>query len=274
MLTGAGELLRAKARNRAVQPVAGDRVHLLPGGVIDALAPRENEFARATGRRVKVLAANVSQICVLVACEPSFSDELVCRFLIAAQRFGLPPVIALNKVDLREKCIAARRALEPFAGIGVPVVEVAGKYDPGPLRASFAGHRTVLVGQSGMGKSTLIKSLVPEAEVRVGEISRFLDAGRQTTTAARLYRLADRAEIIDTPGVSEFGLGGLDAAQVAGGFTEFARHAATCRFQDCRHLREPGCAVRAAAETGDIHPRRLELYRRIAAQEAGYRQFA
>jgi ribosome biogenesis GTPase len=274
VLTGAGELLRAKARNRAVQPVAGDRVFLLPGGIIEAVAPRASEFTRATGRRAKVLAANITQVCVLVACEPSFSDELVCRVLVAAHRARLRAVLALNKTDLMEKLASARHALAPFAEAGAPLVEFSGKHDPGPLRAHLDGHRTVLVGQSGMGKSTLVKRLVPDAEVRIGEISRFLDAGRQTTTAARLYRLADRAEIVDTPGVSEFGLGGLQAAELAESFVEFAPHAPHCRFQDCRHLAEPDCAVRAAAQSGAIHPRRLELYARIVRQEAGYREFA
>lgn len=274
VLTGSGELLRAKARNRQLQPVAGDRVHLLPGGIIDALAPRANEFVRATGRRVKVLAANVTQVCVLVACEPSFSDELICRFLIAAKRAGLPALLALNKVDLGQRCEEARRILEPFSGLEVPRVDLAGKHGAGALREYLAGHRTVLVGQSGMGKSTLVKTLVPDAEVRIGEISRFLDAGRQTTTSARLYRLEERAEIVDTPGVSEFGLGGLDASEIAAGFTEFEQHEVGCRFQDCRHLAEPDCAVRQAAEAHAIHPRRLDLYRRIVRQEAGYREFA
>jgi ribosome biogenesis GTPase / thiamine phosphate phosphatase len=273
LLTGSGKVLRAKARSRALQPVAGDRVHLLPGGIIEAIAPRANELTRATGRRVKVLAANLTQVCVLVACEPSFSDELVCRLLIAAQRAGLPAILALNKIDLHDQCAAARGVLEAFAGIGIPLVEFAGKYGPGPLQAHLSGQRTVLVGQSGMGKSTLVRTLVPQAEVRIGEISRFLDAGRQTTTAARLYRLEGEAEIVDTPGVSEFGLGGLPASQIAAGFTEFAGYAGRCRFHDCRHLAEPDCAVRQAAGAGAIHARRLQLYERIVRQEAGYRAF-
>jgi ribosome biogenesis GTPase len=274
VLTGTGELLRAKARNRAVQPVAGDRVFLLSGAIIDAVAPRATEFTRATGRRVKVLAANVTQVCVLIACEPSFSDELVCRFLIAAHRARLNALLALNKTDLVERLPAAREALAPFTNIGVPLVEFAGKRDPGPLLPHLQGERTVLVGQSGMGKSTLVKRLVPDAQVRIGEISRFLDAGRQTTTAARLYQLAHESEIVDTPGVSEFGLGGLEAGELAKGFMEFAAYAPHCRFQDCRHLAEPDCAVQAAARAGAIHPRRLDLYRRLVRQEAGYRELA
>ena len=118
-----------------------------------------------------------------------------------------------------------------------------------------------------MGKSTLVKTLVPDAAVRIGEISRFLDSGRQSTTAARLYALDASSEIVDTPGVSEFGLAGSSAREIAACFREFAAHAAGCRFQDCRHLSEPDCAVRRATISGAVHPRRLELYQRIVREE-------
>jgi ribosome biogenesis GTPase len=266
-----GALLTATARRRRLQPVCGDRVVLsgVAGGraVIEAIDPRRNVFQRASRHRTKVLAANVTQVVVLVACEPSFSDELVCRFLAAAELAGLPALIALNKVDLAERRDDALRALEPFRGLGYPLVEMAAKRDAQPLTPYLHHHRSLLAGQSGMGKSTLVKTLVPDAEVRIGEISRFLDSGRQSTTASRLYALDAVSEIVDTPGVSEFGLAGLDARGIAACFREFDAHAARCRFQDCRHLSEPGCAVREAALAGTVHPRRLALYQRIVQQE-------
>jgi len=269
--TEGGELLRATARNRRLQPVCGDRVVLsgIAAGraVIEAVDPRRTVFQRASRHRTKILAANVTQVVVLVACEPSFSDELVCRFLAAAELARLPALIALNKTDLAALRDEALRALEPFRGLGYPLIELAGKRDALPLLPYLHRHRSLLVGQSGMGKSTLVKTLVPQAEVRIGEISRFLDSGRQSTTASRLYAVDAASEIVDTPGVSEFGLAGLAAREIAACFREFGAHAARCRFQDCRHLSEPDCAVREATLSGAVHPRRLALYHRIVQQE-------
>ena len=266
-----GELLRATARSRRLQPVCGDRVMLsgIAAGraVIEAVDPRRSVFQRSSRHRTKILAANVTQVVVLVACEPSFSDELVCRFLAAAELARLPALIALNKTDLAALRDDALRALEPFRGLGYPLIELAGKRDALPLAPYLQRHRSLLVGQSGMGKSTLVKTLVPQAEVRIGEISRFLDSGRQSTTAARLYALDASTEIVDTPGVSEFGLAGSSAREIAACFREFAAHAAGCRFQDCRHMSEPDCAVRRATISGAVHPRRLELYQRIVREE-------
>jgi len=263
-----GSILRCGARSRRATPVCGDRVELQPAqsgrAVIEAISPRVSVFARASAARTKVIAANVTQVVILVACEPSFSDELVCRVLVAAERARLPAVLALNKVDLSEKLDGARARLDPFRGIGYPIVELSGKIDPQPLRPHLRGHRSLLVGQSGMGKSTLVKSLVPDAEVRIGEISRFLDSGRQSTTASRLYTVDAASEIVDSPGIAEFGLAGLSPQEIAAGFGEFAAYAGHCRFLDCRHLAEPGCAIEAAVERGAIHARRLELYRLLA----------
>lgn len=263
-----GAVLRCLARSRRTTPVCGDRVQLryeqADRAVIEAVEPRQTEFARASLARTKVIAANVTQVVVLVACEPSFSDELVCRLLVAAERARLSALIALNKVDLVERLARARAALDPFREVGYPIVELSGKFDARPLRPYLHGHRSLLIGQSGMGKSSLVKTLVPDAEVRIGEISRFLDAGRQSTTAARLYVLDQDTEIVDSPGIAEFGLAGLDRRALANGFREFAPFFGHCRFQDCRHLAEPGCAIAEAVTRGAIHARRLELYRRIA----------
>jgi ribosome biogenesis GTPase len=262
-----GEMLRAHTRNRRIQAVCGDRVVLEPSGagraIIVEVEPRHSVFARSSAHRTKVLAANVTQVAVLVACEPSFSDELLARVLVAAEHAGLPALIALNKIDLVMRRGEALAHLLPFRGLGYPVVEFSARIDPEPLRVYLQRQRTVIVGQSGMGKSTLVKSLVPDAAVRIQEISRFLDAGRQTTTAARLYRLDAVSALVDTPGIAEFGLAGLSSAEVAAGFREFAPYAGRCRFLDCRHLVEPDCALAAAVKAGQLHPRRLSLYRRI-----------
>jgi len=262
LVQAGGGLVRAKARNRQVQPVAGDRVLLVEGNIIEALAPRTSVFARAGSHRTKVIAANVTQIVAVAACEPPFSDELLSRFAIAAEWNELPMTIVLNKMDLADLRAGALEMLAPFRDVGYPVVELSASRDAAPLRPLLTGHRSVLVGQSGMGKSTLLKQLVPEAEVHIQEISSFLAAGKQSTTASRLYSLDERSSVIDTPGVAEFGLAGLDARAIARGFREIAELATRCRFSDCRHLAEPGCAVRDA-----IHPRRLLLYERIMRAE-------
>lgn len=265
-----GETLRAHTRSRRIQAVCGDRVAFEPSGagraIIVEVEPRSTTFARASARRTKVLAANVSQVAVLVACEPSFSDELLARVLVAAEHAGLPALIALNKIDLVARRAEALAQLAPFRGLGYPLIEFSARIDPAPLRVYLQRQRTVIVGQSGMGKSTLVKALVPDAQVRIREISTFLDAGRQTTTAARLYPLDAASALVDTPGVSEFGLAGLTSAQIAAGFRDFAPYLGHCRFADCRHLAEPACALATAVEAGQLHARRLALYRRIVME--------
>jgi ribosome biogenesis GTPase len=272
-----GELLRCQVRGRHMQPVCGDRIQVARSsadqGVVEAVAQRATEFARAVHYRRKVLAANFTQVAILVACEPSFSDELICRMLVVAEHASLPTIIVLNKFDLVEQRERALAMLAPFRGLGYPLVEVAGRLDVEPLRPYLQGFRSLLTGQSGMGKSTLVKALVPDAEVKIREISAFLDAGKQTTTGSRLYPVSAGTEIIDSPGLAEFGLAGMDYLHIAEGFREFTPYRGRCRFQNCRHLNEPGCAIRLAADGGAIHARRLALYQRIvlAEESAGQR---
>jgi ribosome biogenesis GTPase len=179
--------------------------------------------------------------------------------------------IVLNKSDLAGPAEAMRARLAPFVRAGYPVVELSARRDVSPLRGPLAGEATVLIGQSGMGKSTIVNALVPGAGAATREISRFLDSGRQTTSATRLYRLDERTAVVDSPGVEAFGLAHLSAAEIERGFPEIAALAGRCRFGDCRHRAEPGCAVRAAADSGAIAARRLELLHRILDAEAATR---
>lgn len=270
--TDGGELVACLSRGREKLYACGDRVLVeLAGngeGVIEAADPRSTLFLRAAPHRRKLIAANVTQVAVITAGEPSASDELVCRVLVAAGCQGVHGLIVLNKADLGPPTTALRERLAPFARLGYPVVEISAQHDVAPLRDRLTGETTVLIGQSGMGKSTIVNALVPGAGAATREISRFLDSGRHATSHTRLYRLDERTAIIDSPGVQEFGLAHLPAPDIERAFPELAPCAGRCRFRDCRHRAEPGCAVRAAVEAGAIHPRRLELLHRILDAEA------
>lgn len=236
-------------------------------GVITSARPRTTLLVRSAAHRQKLIAANATQVAIIAASDPSFSDELVARILVAAESAGMASVIVLNKSDLREKSITALQRLEPFAKAGYKVIALSAKNDIAPILNVLGGNMTVLVGQSGMGKSTLVNALIPGTNAATREISTFLASGKHTTTNARLYRLDEDSTLIDCPGLQEFGLAHLDWREIARGFREFSPYAGKCRYPDCRHLTEPGCSISAATATGDIHERRLELYRRIVTAE-------
>jgi ribosome biogenesis GTPase len=270
-----GDFIPCLARGRHAQYACGDRVlvkRTAQGeGVVEAADPRSTLFLRAASHRRKLIAANATQVAVITAGEPSVSDELVCRVLVAAGSQGVRGLIVVNKTDLEAPTAALRERLAPLARAGYPLVETSAKRDVTALRSRLAGETTVLIGQSGMGKSTLVNALVPEAQATTQEISRFLDSGRHTTSHTRLYRLDAVSAVIDSPGVQEFGLAHLTPAEIERGFPELGAFAGRCRFRDCRHRTEPGCAVREAAETGAVHPRRIELLHRILDAELAHR---
>jgi ribosome biogenesis GTPase len=196
----------------------------------------------------------------VVAPGPAFHEDLVNRCLAAAEHGGIAAAIALNKADLPQSA-AALQALEIYRRLGYRVIALSAKRDLSPLLPCLQGRTSVLVGQSGMGKSTIINALLPEASVRVAEISAALDSGRHTTTHTRLYHLDAVSHIIDSPGLQEFGLHHVDAPDLAQAFIEFRPFLGRCRFRNCRHVTEPGCAIAAACADGKISVRRLESYR-------------
>ena len=267
-----GALLLCVPRGKKSLLACGDRVSVAPTGpgqgVIDDAAPRATEFLRSAAHRTKLIAANATQVAVICATDPSFSDELVTRVLVTAEHQGLKALVILNKSDLRNRLEAARERLAPFEQAGYPVIVMSAVQDAAPLARALEGEVTVLVGQSGMGKSTLMNKLVPQANRATREISTFLAAGRHTTSHSRLYRTGDIA-IIDCPGLQEFGLANLTWNDMEAAFPEFRPHLGLCRFPDCRHRSDPGCALHAACAKGRIHPRRMDLFRRIVAAEPG-----
>lgn len=267
-----GEVIPCSTRGKRGSLACGDRVAVLRSspdqGVIEATDPRSTLLYRSNADRQKLLAANVTQVVIVVAPWPVFSEDLLNRCLIAAEHAGAKSLIVLNKSDLPDSADALAR-LAPYPALGYEVVALSAKHDMAALEPRLAGHNSVLVGESGMGKSTLVNRLVPEARAATGEVSRFLEAGRHTTTHARLYHLGADAHIVDAPGVQSFGLRHLDRHDLAHAFVEFRSLLGQCRFADCRHLKEPDCAVARAAEKRGISGRRLGIYRRLLEEVKG-----
>ncbi|MDD5175540.1 MAG: ribosome small subunit-dependent GTPase A [Sterolibacterium sp.] len=251
----------------------GDRVMLQRSSADQAQIvrhlPRSSLLYRSDAFRQKLIVANATQLVLVVATDPSFSDELLTRALVAAETEGLRSLIVLNKIDLAEQLAASRRRLATLAGLGYPLIELCARRDVVPLLPYLAGECSVLVGQSGMGKSTLINALVPGAAAATREISAALDSGKHTTTHARLYRLEQGGTLIDSPGLQEFGLAHLTRGAIEQGFVEFRPHLVNCRFRDCRHRTEPGCAIKAAIAKGKIDERRYEIFLRLGATARG-----
>ena len=262
-----GSRLSCFPRGKKSEIACGDRVEIERAsddqGVVEAIQPRTSLLYRSNEIRQKLIAANVDQIVIVVATEPGFSDELVTRALLAAESEEIEPLIVLNKCDLADKLPAARQRLATLAGLGYRILELSARDHAEDLRPHLAGKTSVLVGQSGMGKSTLVNALIPEANAATREISQALDSGKHTTTHATLYHLDADSDLIDSPGLQEFGLGHLDRQEIEHAFPEFRPYLGQCRFRDCRHHREPGCALTEALAAGQIDANRFAIYQRI-----------
>ncbi len=265
--TPEGRRVLCHSRGKKSDLVVGDHVRWQPTGdegVIDALLPRRNLLFRQDDWRTKSFAANLDQLLILVAPEPVFGESQLSRALIAASAAGIPAIIGLNKIDL-PSAATARERLAPYLAMGTAVIELALKREPavalGILQPMLAGRTTLVLGPSGMGKSTLVNLVVPSAEAQVGEISQALNTGRHTTTSTRWYWLAGRqGALIDSPGFQEFGLRQIAAEQLAGLMPDFAAALGHFRFHNCSHRHEPGCGVREAEAGGAITPSRRRIY--------------
>lgn len=245
----------------------GDQVEIkttTPGqGVIENIQPRKTLLYRSDDYKEKIIAANVTQIIIVVAIVPSYNEELINRCLVAAEYQNIRAIIVLNKMDLTEPAQAAAKKLSLYEAIGYPLLKISAIQDISALKPYLENQLSVLAGQSGMGKSTVLNALIPEARRATAKISTALDSGCHTTTHSHLYHLDNRSAIIDSPGIQAFGLSHIKDENLAWGFIEFHPYIGQCKFHNCRHVNEPGCALIQAAEEEKINPRRLTYYRKL-----------
>jgi ribosome biogenesis GTPase len=272
----AGALHHCVSRRNIGHPVCGDRVVWSPTepqrGVVSAIAPRDNALSRPDfSGRDKPLAANLTLLAVVVAPQPPPSGFLLDQYLVAAELMGVRALVVAAKMDLLDADgqDAFLRALSPYPALGYALCPISTKGPPGvaALLAHLPGETAILLGQSGVGKSSLVQALVPDQDIQVGRLSAATGLGRHTTSTATCYRLppggSNSGRLIDSPGVRSFRLTKLDQAALEDGFPELRALRGHCRFRDCRHQDEPDCAVRAAVAAGSIHPQRLARYQQL-----------
>lgn len=268
-----GAPLQCFPRGKKSEIAVGDQVHYertsTDQGVIVSISERRNLLYRSDQYRSKLFAANLDLLLIVLATAPYFSEDLLSRALVAAEANELKALIVLNKIDMESALPQARAKLEPYRALGYPLIEISARAQPDAARAALAPFlhecATLLLGQSGMGKSTLVNLLAPNAETTTREISTALNSGRHTTTFTRLYRLPApfSGTLIDSPGFQEFGLHHLTEGQLERAFPEFRPLLAQCRFYNCHHLHEPGCAILQAVKDGKIARARHQLYAQL-----------
>ena len=268
---------------RSTNPiVVGDEVLFVADGedfVIEELIPRRNYIIRRASNLSKeshIIASNIDRAMLVVTLSsPRTAPEFVDRFLITCEAYSIPATILLAKIDLaadRREEVEAFRAV--YEGAGYEVVEISAKYGTGLDRVKelVAGRTTLVAGNSGVGKSTLIGALEPTLDVRTGEISQSHHKGRHTTTFSTMYPLTGGGSIIDTPGVKGFGLIDIEDAELCRYFPDMMRYAPECRYYNCTHVHEPDCAVVRAVEKGEIAYSRYESYLKILDEDDKYRK--
>ena len=270
----AGQIRRCYRRANLPALVTGDQVvwraDNQQSGVIVALQPRRTELYRPDHRgQLKPVAANVDRLVIVFAPLPEPHRNLIDRYLVAAEQAQLEPLLVLNKADLLEQTEHAkiRSWLDDYASLGYRTLCLSADSGDGldSLRGELKGHVNVFVGQSGVGKSSLINALLPDAALRVGALSELTSKGTHTTTTARLFHFPDGGDLIDSPGIREFGLTHISKDDLLDGFIEFRPFLGHCRFRDCQHLHEPGCALLDAVASGEISAGRMSSYRHILA---------
>ncbi|MCK3658825.1 ribosome biogenesis GTPase RsgA [Pasteurellaceae bacterium Pebbles2] len=271
-----GEIFRCNLRRTLSSVVVGDQVVWRAGqeqlqgisGVIEAVKPRKNSLARPDYYDgLKVMASNIDRIIIVSAVLPTLSLNIIDRYLVICETANIPAVIVLNKVDLLsdEELANAEAQLKIYQDIGYETLMISAQTGKNmeKLTALLSHGTSIFVGQSGVGKSSLVNQIMPEVNAQIGAVSENSGLGQHTTTSSRLYHLPQGGELIDSPGIREFGLWHLEADQITKGYREFQYFLGTCKFRDCKHLNDPECALREAVEQGKIHPVRFENYHRL-----------
>ena len=279
VLLNDGERKRCKFRRNVGRPYCGDRVLVARADeaslVVERILPRKNEFVRTDDRqRRHIIAANLDQVLIVVATRPLPSRDLMERYLLAVHSLGIEPVIIYNKTDLQvapgEKAngVQVLAHIPDYEDLGYTVIRTSCKTAPGinGLQSILKDRTSILVGQSGVGKSSLINLLIPDLQIQTGELSDATGKGTHTTTSTMLYQLTDGGYLIDSPGVWEYGIWKLENDELSAGFIEFKPWLGQCRFNNCLHASEPGCAIKQAVADGFIRDWRFQSYLRLLEQ--------
>ena len=265
--TAGGDIIRCNVRSNLPAMVTGDQVVWQPdnngGGVINALVERRSILTRPDVRgKLRPVAANVDRIIIVIAPSPRTPVNLIDRYLVATAHDDIHPIILLNKSDLLSKAPEMQQELDEYKALGyethiASATEVDGLQQ---IQQLVAEGNSVFVGQSGVGKSSIINQLLPEEDLKVGDISQATGKGKHTTTTAKLYHIPSGGQLIDSPGIREFGLWHTSLEDLHKGFPEISEQSHYCKFNDCSHTHEPGCALKIAVEDGVILTRRLESF--------------
>lgn len=268
-----------KFRRKVGRPFCGDRVQVARADgdslVVEAILPRRNYFVRTDDRqRQHIIAANLDQVLIVVAPRPLPSLDLMERYLLAVHSLGIEPVIVYNKAELEVPADETANGavvlthMPDYVALGYTVVRTSCKTEPGitALRPVLKDRTSILVGQSGVGKSSLINRLIPDLKIQTGQLSSATGKGSHTTTTTMMYQIPDGGSLIDSPGVWEYGIWKLENDQLAAGFIEFDAWRGQCRFNNCLHASEPGCAIKQAVADGLIREWRYRSYLRLLKQ--------
>ncbi len=257
-----GKLYQCTDRRNIGLSVAGDEVVFKKidnnKGVVTAIQPRTNELKRQN----KLIAANIDQLWLVVALEPHYEFELIDRYLIMAENENLPISIIVNKIELAKNLEQVYRDFSIYKNIDYQVYFLSVEKDDnlGSLKSSLSDKTNIFLGQSGVGKSSLINILIPDLDIRVDEISTKTKLGRHTTTNTTIHHISSGGDLIDSPGIREFQIDELSSSQILNGYREFKPYLGKCRFRNCQHVNEPDCAIRNALDLEEIHPARYQSY--------------
>jgi len=263
-----GELFQCTGRQNIGLSVAGDEVIFQPAddteGIVTAILPRANELSQKN----KLIAVNIDQLWLVLSTEPHYQFELIDRYLIMAENANLPINIIVNKIELLDELDQLNKDFSLYQNINYQVhfTSIKNQLNLDLLKNQLANKTNIFLGQSGVGKSSLINTLIPDLELRVSEISSKSKLGKHTTTNTTIYHIPSGGDLIDSPGIREFQLDDFDAKEIMNGFREFKALAGKCRFRNCQHINEPDCAVKVALDTGEIHPSRYKNYINLLPQ--------